>query len=462
MAEIEQRGERPHIGTPLDQILEVRNQPPEATRLAILRGLAERLDAGDISGDVNPENIFISEDLSGANIAIALKDTGNRFVPEEELGADGRIPEAARYLSPERILGTSTDIRSHEFSLGVIAYEFVCGKKPFDAPDLPQLFYRVCTEKYIPVEEVDPKLSGKTSGVLSRALAKDRERRFPDCKSFVQALIVALRNEGEPAAALFHVRAAPAVETTGLSTTRLRRRYSDDEREAAPTRSRSMMFLLIAALCLVGLGLALFFLRYKPGPNLPVQVLDTNAGPVTPPPAADNMGNQSAHAKTRSRAPSSVAPPVTTQAPSAFAPVLKPFTAFTSDVEFLTDPPSAQVVVDDDPAKACTTPCTLSLPAGRHTLSASLSGFGRAQRIFNLPQDKSLFLTLSRRVGTLVITSAPSGSTVVVDGRNYGVTPVTAHLSPGEHRVLLINGARQHSDMVDVEADAIQAKAFTW
>jgi hypothetical protein len=50
----------------------------------------------------------------------------------------------------------------------------------------------------------------------------------------------------------------------------------------------------------------------------------------------------------------------------------------------------------------------------------------------------------------------------VIDGRNYGITPVMAHLPPGEHRVLLINGARQHADMVNVEADAIQAKAFTW
>jgi hypothetical protein len=257
------------------------------------------------------------------------------------------------------------------------------------------------------------------------------------------------------------------VATTGLSTTRLRRRYSDDEPEPAPTRSRTRMFVLIAALCLVGLGLALLFLRYKPGPNLPVQVLDTNAGPVTPPPAAGNgnlggnLGNQAARAKTRPPTPPAVAPP-STNSRGTFTPVPKPFTAFTSAVEFLTDPPSAQVVVDDDPAKACTTPCTLSLPSGRHTLSASLSGFSKAQRIFNLPEDKSLFLTLSRRVGTLVITSAPSGSTVVIDGKNYGVTPVTAHLPPGEHRVLLINGARQHSDMVDVEADAIQAKAFTW
>ncbi len=188
---------------PLDRILELRNQPPEPTRLAILRELAQRLDAGEISGDLNPENIFISGDLSGTNVVVALKDTNSRFVPEEELAADGRIPEAARYLSPERILGTSTDIRSHEFSLAVIAYEFVCGKKPFDAPDLRQLFYRVCTEKHIPAEEVHPKLSGRISGVLSRALAKDRERRFPNCQSFVQALIAALRNEAEPAVSSF-------------------------------------------------------------------------------------------------------------------------------------------------------------------------------------------------------------------------------------------------------------------
>ena len=451
LAEIEQRG----VSTSLDRILELRNQPPAPTRVTILRRLAEKIDAGEITGDLNPENVLISGDLSAGEIAVALRNTDSRFVPEEELATDGRIPEAARYLSPERILGTSTDVRSHEFSLGIVAYEFICGKKPFDAPDLSQLFYRVCTEKPVPAE---PQVSRDVNAVLARALARNREQRFADCGHFVEALTAALKGEGseQPVPAI----SVPAPAPSGLSTTRLRRRYGDDEPTRELSQPRKRKFGLILALCLAALGLALFFVRYKPKPNLPVQVLDTNSGPATPPPVGDQI----------TPARKAETPPMTAMANkkrNSLTPVPNlgsstVVSPLTSSVEFLTDPPAAQIVVDGNPSQSCSTPCTLSLPAGRHTLSTDLSGFSRAQRIFTLPQDKSLFVPLSRRMGTLVVTSVPSGSTVVVDGRDYGVTPATLHLPPGEHRLLLINGARQHSDMVNVEADAIQAKALTW
>ena len=465
MPEIEQRGAK----TSLDRVLEVRNRPATmAARLAILRGLAEQIDAaagaaGGMNGDLTPENVLVTGDPDGTDVAVALKDTGVRFVPEEELASDGRIPEAARYLSPERILGTTTDVRSHEFSLAIIAYEFVYGRKPFDAPDLRRLFYRVCTGKPEPAGEMHPEA---VAAVFARGLAKEPAQRFPNCVAFVGALTAALgqANSASMAAAAGassggragHIIPAVSYST---STTRLRRRYEEGPgvREgAAPERSRGKLLGLIAALCLAAVGLTVFFLRYKPAPNLPVQVLDTKAGPTTPAPAEDRVPQ--INKSPRPEASGAPVPKETHSTPAASFPPEH----LTSSAEFLTEPPTAAVVIDGNPSQTCTSPCTLSLPSGRHTLTATLNGYGQAQRIFTVPQDKSLFIALSRRMGTLVVTSVPSGSAIVVDGRNYGVTPATLQLPPGEHKLLLVNGGVRHAETVVVDADTIQAKAIRW
>ena len=106
-----------------------------------------------------------------------------------------------------------------------------------------------------------------------------------------------------------------------------------------------------------------------------------------------------------------------------------------ADVDLLSEPPGAQMVVDNRPDRTCTAPCTLSLSNGRHTLSTQLPGYTPAQRIFNVPEDNSVFAALDKSTGTLVLTSIPAGSTIVIDGKNSGHTPATLHLTPGDHRL---------------------------
>ena len=461
MSETRQRG----IKTSLDRILEPRNLPAKPVRLAILRQLAKAIDEafgnGSLTGDLTPGNVSVSTSLNGPEIAVTLLGAGGLFVPEEELTTDGTIPEAARYLPPERILGTGTDVRSYEFSLGVIAYELVCGRRPFDAANLTQFFYRVCSEKPVAAEEVDRALTSRVGAAINRALGKDPEQRFSSCTTFADELTTALLEcpgwadagyEGKPP----QVSNAPAWVAFGASSTRIRRRYGDQpddevsEGKGAGSRRR---YGLIAALCLAAIGLVVFVWRYKPHPNLPVQVLDTNAGPATPPP-------ESSHAPAPlTSAPVKQPPPSLSKPDRAKRETPAPTTAA---VGILTDPPSADIVVDGDLARSCTTPCTLSLPPGRHTLSASVDGFSRAQRIFSLPQDKSLFIAFTRQLGTLLVTSTPSGLAILIDGKNYGQTPATLHLAPGEHRLLVKNGTAQHGETIYVQADAIQAKAINW
>ncbi|MCU1292049.1 MAG: ligand-gated channel protein, partial [Bryobacterales bacterium] len=131
-------------------------------------------------------------------------------------------------------------------------------------------------------------------------------------------------------------------------------------------------------------------------------------------------------------------------------------------VELLTEPPGATVVVDNNPSTTCKAPCAVTLHAGRHTLATHIAGYTTAQRIFNVPETTSVFVALARPTGALVVTSSPSAATILVDNKDYGLTPATLHLPPGQHRITLMNGSQRHDDVVTVVADGIQAAGYTF
>ncbi|MBV8867567.1 MAG: PEGA domain-containing protein, partial [Acidobacteriaceae bacterium] len=64
--------------------------------------------------------------------------------------------------------------------------------------------------------------------------------------------------------------------------------------------------------------------------------------------------------------------------------------------------------------------------------------------------------------GVLVLTSVPSGSIVLVDGKSYGQTPTTLHLSSGVHQILLSRGALRHQETLNIEPDSFQARTVRW
>ncbi len=133
-----------------------------------------------------------------------------------------------------------------------------------------------------------------------------------------------------------------------------------------------------------------------------------------------------------------------------------------ADIDLLSEPSGARIVVDDRSDASCNAPCTMSLPVGRHTLTAQLNGYTTARRIFVLPDEKSLYVPLTQNTGVLLVTSIPSGSTVIVDGRRYGQTPATLHLSAGVHHIALTNGALHHEETVNIDPESFQARSIKW
>jgi serine/threonine-protein kinase len=129
--------------------------------------------------------------------------------------------------------------------------------------------------------------------------------------------------------------------------------------------------------------------------------------------------------------------------PSVPPPVVAPKPGFEQTVQFLTEPPGAQVVIDGNASQGCKTPCQMQLTAGRHALNVQLPGYRPYPHVFNVPQESDIFLQLAKASGALSITSTPPGATIELDGAPQSSrTPAVFTLAPGAyHFKVSRNGA---------------------
>ncbi|HEX4593795.1 MAG TPA: protein kinase [Bryobacteraceae bacterium] len=85
-------------------------------------------------------------------------------------------------------------------------------------------------------------------------------------------------------------------------------------------------------------------------------------------------------------------------------------------VQFITDPPGAQMVIDNNSSLTCKSPCLLPVPPGRHVLNVQMAGYRAYPRVFNVPQDGDIFLQLNKIAASLSVTSTPPGATIEING----------------------------------------------
>jgi hypothetical protein len=112
-------------------------------------------------------------------------------------------------------------------------------------------------------------------------------------------------------------------------------------------------------------------------------------------------------------------------------------------VQFVTEPANAQLTVDGDSTKSCKTPCLIALSPGRHSLNVAMQGYRPYPRVFTVPDEKEIFLQLSKAGGTLSITSSPPGASIEINGETQSRrTPALFNYPPGNYRVKVSrNGA---------------------
>ncbi len=126
-------------------------------------------------------------------------------------------------------------------------------------------------------------------------------------------------------------------------------------------------------------------------------------------------------------------------------------------------PQGARVMVDERPDWACTTPCSITLPHGRHSLNAVLPGYHATMRVFELPQQSQLYLSLARSGGTLMVKTTPSGAIIYINGQARPErTPAMVPLEPGRYKLTVsLAGYKDDSQDIQVRDGAVLEANFT-
>src|SRR4029077_6939593 len=92
------------------------------------------------------------------------------------------------YMSPEQVKGRAVDGRSDIFSLGVMLYEMVTGEKPFPGQNITTVIYKIVNEDPVPPRQIDPSIHPGISAVVMRALEKEPEQRYQNCREMLEDL----------------------------------------------------------------------------------------------------------------------------------------------------------------------------------------------------------------------------------------------------------------------------------
>ncbi|MBK6485929.1 MAG: serine/threonine protein kinase [Gemmatimonadetes bacterium] len=174
--------------------LAARGPLPHADVVRIVREVAWALAYAHARGvthrDIKPENIMIER----ANGRIMVTDFGiARDARTTGMTADGMVLGSVHYMAPERVAGEDGDGRADLYSLGVVAFELLSGKRPFDAPQASAVLLMHATRAVPSLREAAPTVPAALAVVIEGCLAKDPSQRPQSGEALADALDAALR-----------------------------------------------------------------------------------------------------------------------------------------------------------------------------------------------------------------------------------------------------------------------------
>jgi eukaryotic-like serine/threonine-protein kinase len=189
-------------GPTLSELIKESPLPPDAVCVIGLQ-LASALEHAHfhrvVHRDLKPANVMVSSwgDTKLMDFGIAQQEDLAR------LTRTGMAVGTPSYMSPEQITGGSVDARSDLYSLGVMLYEALSGKRPFTGANPGEVFARVTTGKFEPLLKVAPKAPKALVKIIERAMQKDANKRFHDATALRRAFEELLtRLERSPSAVL--------------------------------------------------------------------------------------------------------------------------------------------------------------------------------------------------------------------------------------------------------------------
>jgi len=370
----------------------VRPGPIEAAQVVrrVADALAYAHRKGVVHCDVKPANIFMTGRMHPKVLDFGIARVAHRDVPALE----GVVAGSPYYLAPEQLDGRSVDRRSDVYSLGVVLYELLVGKKPFEGKSLEEITAAVKAGDAVPAHRVSPKIPLGLSVIASRAMAADPDQRYPSARH----LSMELRHWVDSAEA----------------------RALKDEARGVATQAPAKNQWLRIGLPLIGFVAVIGVLAWLKFGTSPSELAATPPAPSAAPPV-----------HVAAAAPSAVA-----IAPAAAAAEEAAARASAAAAASATAVPAAAVIADAGstaatmPADAASKPAVISkAEAARRRKAAALAA---------VTEGVPITAVLSEGVVQLAI--SPWGQ-VEVDGKAMGTSPPLTRLTlaSGNHTITVRN-----------------------
>jgi beta-lactam-binding protein with PASTA domain/tRNA A-37 threonylcarbamoyl transferase component Bud32 len=195
---------------PLDpgQAIAITRQILVAARFAHRRGVIHR--------DLKPQNVIIGADPADGEVNVKVADFGIARADDSEITEVGAIMGTAQYLSPEQAQGRSVSAASDLYSVGVILFEMLTGRAPFEGDSAVAIALKHVSQPPPSVRQFRPEIPTELEAVVMKSLAKDPAQRYTEADSFLRDLDgaeAALAREGHDigrTAAFVPIDVAPA------------------------------------------------------------------------------------------------------------------------------------------------------------------------------------------------------------------------------------------------------------
>jgi serine/threonine protein kinase len=169
-----------------DELEEGALEPDRVRRIALelLSALDESHQQGILHRDVKPANVLLAKDGT-----VKVADFGVAKITEGmDLTMAGTMIGTPSYLAPERVHGEPATAASDVYSVGVLLYELLTGRRPYEADTPLALLHAIQKEEPPPLSTLRPDIDPELARVVSKAMAKDPVMRYPDARSMLAEL----------------------------------------------------------------------------------------------------------------------------------------------------------------------------------------------------------------------------------------------------------------------------------
>ncbi|MEW6776989.1 MAG: serine/threonine-protein kinase [Bdellovibrionota bacterium] len=164
-------------GTPLDRVIKEGKKLEIGEILSIITQVAGALDyahsKGIVHRDIKPANLLLPEDGR-----VKVTDFGIARLSRDSITQEGGRVGSPSYMSPEQILAEEVDGRTDFFSLGVVFYQLLTGRKPFRGKNVPAITHAICHDTPEPPSRSNPSLPRRFDQIVLKLLSKEREQRY--------------------------------------------------------------------------------------------------------------------------------------------------------------------------------------------------------------------------------------------------------------------------------------------